>query len=67
MTEGATLEHHPEMPEPRNPWKGDLWIGVSSSGSGIAPAAGLAYATIGSDTGGSIRYPSAGTRPTTAT
>jgi len=69
MTEGATLEHHPEMPEPRNPWKEDLWTGVSSSGSGIAPAAGMAYATIGSDTGGSIRFPSAangltGVKPT---
>lgn len=69
MTEGATLEHHPEMPEPRNPWKDELWTGVSSSGSGIAAAAGLAYATIGSDTGGSIRYPSAangltGVKPT---
>jgi amidase len=69
MTEGATLEHHPDMPQPINPWKSDLWTGVSSSGSGIAPAAGLAYATIGSDTGGSIRFPSAcnnltGVKPT---
>jgi amidase len=69
MTEGATLEHHPEMPEPVNPWKADLWTGVSSSGSGVAPAAGIAYATIGSDTGGSIRFPSAcngltGVKPT---
>ncbi|ODT66024.1 MAG: hypothetical protein ABS75_29010 [Pelagibacterium sp. SCN 63-23] len=59
MTEGATLEHHPEFPEPVNPWMDALWTGVSSSGSGIAPAAGLAFATIGSDTGGSIRFPSA--------
>ncbi|TGS85025.1 amidase [Mesorhizobium sp. M3A.F.Ca.ET.174.01.1.1] len=69
MTEGATMEHHPEMPEPVNPWKVDLWTGASSSGSGIAPAAGLAYASIGSDTGGSIRFPSAcngltGVKPT---
>ncbi|MFY8032469.1 MAG: amidase, partial [Devosia sp.] len=40
-----------------------------SSGSGVAAAAGLAYATIGSDTGGSIRFPSAsnaltGVKPT---
>ena len=34
MTEGATLEHHPEMPPPRNPWGDALWTGVSSSGSG---------------------------------
>lgn len=59
MTEGATFEHHPEFPQPVNPWMDSLWTGVSSSGSGIAPAAGLAYATIGSDTGGSIRFPSA--------
>lgn len=69
MTEGATLEHHPEFPEPVNPWKKDLWTGVSSSGSGVSAAAGLAYATIGSDTGGSIRFPSAangltGVKPT---
>ncbi|MEA3536649.1 amidase [Rhizobium sp. CC-YZS058] len=69
MTEGATLEHHPDLPEPVNPWKKDLWTGVSSSGSGVSAAAGLAYATIGSDTGGSIRFPSAcngltGVKPT---
>jgi len=69
MTEGAMLEHHPDFPEPVNPWKKDLWTGVSSSGSGVSTAAGLAYATIGSDTGGSIRFPSAangltGVKPT---
>ncbi|MAC79076.1 MAG: Asp-tRNA(Asn)/Glu-tRNA(Gln) amidotransferase GatCAB subunit A [Rhodobacteraceae bacterium] len=69
MTEGATLEHHPDFTEPVNPWKEDLWTGVSSSGSGIAPATGMAYCTIGSDTGGSIRFPSAcnnltGVKPT---
>lgn len=69
MTEGAMLEHHPEFPEPVNPWKKDLWTGVSSSGSGVSAAAGLAYATIGSDTGGSIRFPAAcngltGVKPT---
>lgn len=69
MTEGATLEHHPDMPEPVNPWKSDLWTGVSSSGSGVSTAAGMTYAAIGSDTGGSIRFPSAcngltGVKPT---
>jgi amidase len=69
MTEGAVLEHHPDLPEPVNPWLQDLWTGVSSSGSGIAPAAGLAFGSIGSDTGGSIRWPSAcngltGVKPT---
>ncbi|MDH4414589.1 MAG: amidase [Rhizobium sp.] len=69
MTEGATLEHHPEMPQPVNPWRDDLWTGVSSSGSGVATAAGLCFASLGSDTGGSIRFPSAsngvtGVKPT---
>jgi amidase len=31
---------------------------VSSSGSGVAAAAGLCFAAIGTDTGGSIRFPS---------
>ena len=69
MTEGATLEHHPELPRPINPWRADLWTGVSSSGSGVATAAGLCFASLGSDTGGSIRFPSAsnaltGVKPT---
>ena len=69
MTEGATLEHHPDLPEPINPWGADIWTGVSSSGSGVATAAGLTYGAIGSDTGGSIRFPSAcngltGVKPT---
>jgi amidase len=36
-----------------------MWTGVSSSGSGVASAAGLCQAALGSDTGGSIRFPSA--------
>ncbi|WP_454884105.1 amidase [Sphingomonas oryzagri] len=59
MTEGAHLDHHPERPRPANPWSEAHWTGVSSSGSAVAPAAGLCYATLGSDTGGSIRMPSA--------
>jgi amidase len=57
MTEGAFSEHRPEREEPRNPWSRDHWTGVSSSGSGVAVAAGLAFGALGSDTGGSIRFP----------
>ena len=59
MTEGATLNHHPAFARPVNPWSARHWTGVSSSGSGVATAAGLCFAAIGSDTGGSIRMPSA--------
>jgi Asp-tRNA(Asn)/Glu-tRNA(Gln) amidotransferase A subunit family amidase len=41
----------------RNPWSADHDTGGSSSGSAAAVAAGLAYAALGSDTGGSIRIP----------
>jgi amidase len=59
MTEGATFNHHPTFPRPVNPWSAEHWTGVSSSGSGVAPAAGFCFGAIGSDTGGSIRMPSA--------
>lgn len=57
MTEGATLNHHPALPRPVNPWSAAHWTGVSSSGSGVALAAGFCFGAIGSDTGGSIRMP----------
>ena len=41
----------------RNPWQPEHDTGGSSSGSGAAVAAGLVYAALGSDTGGSIRIP----------
>ena len=44
---------------PLNPWSRNHWVGVSSSGSGACVAAGLAFASLGTDTGGSIRFPSA--------
>jgi amidase len=59
MTEGAYCAHHPKMPKPVNPWNAGVWTGASSSGSGVATAAGLCYGSLGSDTGGSIRLPTA--------
>lgn len=59
LTEGAFSSHHPDVDPPRNAWNDAVWPGVSSSGSGVAVAAGLAYGALGSDTGGSIRFPSA--------
>lgn len=57
MTEGAYLGYHPSLPTPVNPWDPTAWAGVSSSGCGVATAAGLCFGSIGSDTGGSIRFP----------
>jgi aspartyl-tRNA(Asn)/glutamyl-tRNA(Gln) amidotransferase subunit A len=45
-------------PPARNPWNLAHFTGGSSSGSGAALAAGLVPASLGSDTGGSIRGPS---------
>ena len=59
MTEGAFAIHHPDYLAPNNPWHAGHWAGASSSGCGVATAAGLCYASIGSDTGGSIRFPCA--------
>jgi amidase len=59
MTEGAFAIHHPTIPDPVNPWGAAHWCGASSSGSGVATAARLCYGTLGSDTGGSVRFPSA--------
>lgn len=53
---------NPLLGTPRNPWD---WSGKhrapggSSNGSAVAVAAGLAPATIGTDTGGSVRIPAA--------
>ena len=59
LTESAYADHHPTITPPVNPWGAEYWSGASSSGSGVATAAGLCYGSLGSDTGGSIRFPSA--------
>ena len=53
----------------RNPWHPERITGGSSSGSGASVAARANFAALGSDTGGSVRLPSAfcglaGVRPT---
>jgi aspartyl-tRNA(Asn)/glutamyl-tRNA(Gln) amidotransferase subunit A len=55
--------------QPRNPWNPGHNPASSSSGSGIAPAAGFSSGSLGEDTGGSVRSPAAangivGLRPT---
>jgi amidase len=59
MTESAFSVHHPLTVVPVNPWQASAWTGTSSSGSGVATAAGLCFGSLGTDTGGSIRFPSA--------
>lgn len=55
---GATAENsaYPPMHNPIDPGAA---VGGSSSGSGVAVAAGLCYASLGTDTAGSVRMPAA--------
>jgi amidase len=59
LCEGAFGPYFPGLQVPANPWDASRWSGVSSSGSGVATAAGLCFASVATDTGGSIRYPAA--------
>lgn len=59
QTEGTLNGYHPDDPVPVSPWAATHWPGASSSGSGIALAARMIPVALSSDTGGSIRTPSA--------
>jgi aspartyl-tRNA(Asn)/glutamyl-tRNA(Gln) amidotransferase subunit A len=48
---------NPHFGDVHNPWDATKIPGGSSGGSAVAVTAGEAYATLGSDTGGSIRIP----------
>jgi aspartyl-tRNA(Asn)/glutamyl-tRNA(Gln) amidotransferase subunit A len=47
------------FPIHRNPWNLERWPGGSSAGTGTGVAAGLILGGLGTDTGGSVRIPSA--------
>lgn len=55
---GITGEN-PHYGSSRNPWAPERISGGSSGGSAVAVAAGLGFASVGTDTGGSIRVPAA--------
>ena len=58
--EFAFMGYHPDhFRAPINPWNAERWSGVSSGGSAVAVAAALCFGSFGTDTGGSIRAPSA--------
>lgn len=54
---GPTTQKTSYFGRVRNPWALEHISGGSSGGCGAAVAAGLCYAALGSDTGGSIRQP----------
>ena len=69
MTEFGTTSLSHAFDTARNPWDLERFTGGSSSGSGGATAAFLCAASLGEDTGGSVRGPAAwcglvGLRPT---
>ncbi len=55
---GITGEN-PHYGSSRNPWATQRITGGSSGGSAVAVATGMGFASMGTDTGGSIRIPSA--------
>jgi aspartyl-tRNA(Asn)/glutamyl-tRNA(Gln) amidotransferase subunit A len=61
MVEFAMGPHgfNAHLPRSLNPWGHDRIPCGSSSGSGVAVASRMIYASLGSDTGGSVRCPAA--------
>jgi aspartyl-tRNA(Asn)/glutamyl-tRNA(Gln) amidotransferase subunit A len=59
MLEFAYGEVHPFHGPACNPWHVEFGTSGSSSGSGASVAGGLDFGSLGSDTGGSIRFPAA--------
>jgi amidase len=59
LTQGVHAEHLPPYRAPISPWSPGHWSGASSSGSGVAVAAGLCFGALSSETGGSTRLPAA--------
>ena len=55
----GTTGHNAYAGTPTNPWNSRYICGGSSSGSGAVVAAGIVAASLGTDTGGSIRLPAA--------
>jgi aspartyl-tRNA(Asn)/glutamyl-tRNA(Gln) amidotransferase subunit A len=55
----GTTGHNEYAGTPTNPWNPEYICGGSSSGSGAAVASGIIAASLGTDTGGSIRLPAA--------
>lgn len=55
---GVTNEN-PHFGPARNPWNRDRITGGSSGGSAAAMASGMCFGSVGTDTGGSVRIPSA--------
>ena len=55
---GITGEN-PHYGSSRNPWEPERISGGSSGGSAVAVATGMGFASLGTDTGGSIRVPAA--------
>ncbi|MDN7246172.1 amidase [Planococcus shenhongbingii] len=72
MLEFAYGSVHPDYGQCNNPWDVNRTAGGSSTGSASSVGAGIGFASIGTDTGGSIRVPASfcgivGLKPTYGT